>query len=129
MNRDPKRLARLTRAHDAIARLLEARLLAEEAKARELDAHRRAMEASAQLIPLPFLPSALRGLADAEAKLKTLEHAAAMLRQQRLAVEGRRRAVSAQMDIAEAEYARRTEAEHVLEASLVMQKLPASKIW
>lgn len=122
MNCDPKRLARLARAHESLARLLEARLLAEEATVRDIAAGRQAMEASSRLIPISFLPAALRGLADAEARQKEADESAAKLQQQRLMVEGRRRAVSAQMDIAHAQRERKTEEERVLESSLVMAK-------
>lgn len=122
MNRDPKRLARLVRAHDGLARMLEARLLAEESTVRDITAGRQAMEASSRLIPISFLPAALRGLADAEARQKTAEESAAKLRQQRLMVEERRRAVSAQKDIAQAHRERKAEEERVLESSLVMAK-------
>jgi len=122
LNRDPKRLARLVRAHGGLARMLEARLLAEEATVRDIAAGRQAMEASSRLIPISFLPAALRGLADAEARQKTAEESAANLRHQRLMVEGRRRAVSAQIDIAQAHQERKAEEERVLESSLVMAK-------
>ena len=80
------------------------------------------MEASTQLIPVAFLPSALRSLVEAEANQKAVEQSAANLRQQRLAAEGRRRTVSAQLDIAEAERARMAEQEGVLESTFVMAK-------
>lgn len=122
MKRDPKRLARLIRAQDSLARLLDTQLLAQEAALRQLAIKYRAMEASTQLIPVAFLPSALRSLVEAEANQKAVEQSAANLRQQRLAAEGRRRTVSAQLDIAEAERARMAEQEGVLESTFVMAK-------
>jgi hypothetical protein len=122
LNRDPKRLARLARAQEKLARLLEARLLSEEATIREMVTRRRGIEEAAQLIPVAFLPGALRGLVEAEAIQKTLEQSAAMLRQQRLAVEGRRRTVSLHMDVAEEKRERKAQEEGVLESSLIIAK-------
>lgn len=123
MKRDPKRLARMARAHDSLARLLEARLLAEEAKARDMAAGRLRMEASAQHIPMSLLPAALRSLTEAEARQKSLERNVAILRRQRLDVEGRCLAISARIDMAEAERARKWEEERMLDNSHFMAKV------
>ena len=122
MNGDLKRLARLARAQDNLARLLEARLLSEEAAVREMATRRRGMEEATQLIPVALLPGALRSLVEAEARQKALEQSAAMLRQRRLAVEGQRRTVSLHMDLAEEKRQRKAQEEGVLESSLTIAK-------
>ena len=122
MRQHPERLARLARAHESLARLLEARLLTEEAKARDIAAGLREMEASAQHIPVSFLPVALRTLTEADKKQKASESSAAILRRQWLGVEGRRRAVSALLDMADAERARRADVEAALDSALAMTK-------
>lgn len=110
------------RAYDNLARLLEARLRIEEMAASELAASHRAMEASAQLIPVWCMPGALRRLLEVQEKLNATERSAAILRQKRLAVEGRRRAVARQLDIGEAHRDRKIQEAEILDSPLVVSK-------
>ena len=86
-------------------------------------AGRLRMEASAQHIPMSLLPAALRSLTEAEARQKSLERNVAILRRQRLDVEGRCLAISARIDMAEAERARKWEEERMLDNSHFMAKV------
>lgn len=122
MKRDRPRLTRLARAHESLFRMLEARLLAEEAKARDISAKLCAMETSAQHIPISFLPAALRNLMQANALRQAVEGSAASLRQQCLAVKGRCQTISSELEIAESERTRKSEEEVILEFSLSMAK-------